>query len=143
MGHPLPPRIGSLRRVLWPLLSLCAVSVVGAGRVPSAIATWAAPWALDVSNLSTTGHLVRLGAVLIASVTAMVIGGRLHMGGLLLPASLALTIAALAQVWSGLSNLPRWVGLAIAGTLLVLAGARIEWLRREGRRAGVWVEGLK
>ncbi len=111
--------------------------------IPSAIATWAAPWALDVSNLSTTGHLVRLGAVLIASVTAMVIGGRLHVGGLLLPASLALTIAALAQVWSGLSNLPRWVGLAIAGTLLVLAGARIEWLRREGRRAVGWVEGLK
>jgi hypothetical protein len=59
-----------------------------------------------------------------------------------MPASLALSIAALAQVWSGLSNLPRWVGLAIAGTLLVLAGARIEWLRREGRRAVGWVEGL-
>jgi hypothetical protein len=64
------------------------------------------------------------------------------MGGLLIPASLALSVAALAQVWSGLSNLPRWVALAIAGTLLVLAGARIEWLRREGRRAVGWVEGL-
>ena len=43
----------------------------------------------------------------------------------------------------GLSNLPRWVGLAIAGTLLVLAGARIEWLRRESRRAVGWLEGLR
>jgi hypothetical protein len=98
---------------------------------------------LDASNLSTTGHLVRLGAVLVASVIATVLGARLHLGGLLIPASLALAITAMAQVWSGLSNLPRWVGLAIAGTLLVLAGARIEWLRREGRRAVGWVEGLK
>jgi hypothetical protein len=111
--------------------------------IPSAIATWAAPWALDVSDLGTTGHLVRLAAVLVASVVAMVIGARWHLGGLLIPASLALAITALAQVWSGLSNLPRWVGLAIAGTLLVLAGARIEWLRREGRRAVGWVEGLR
>jgi len=111
--------------------------------IPSAVATWAAPWALDVSDLGTTGHLVRLGAVLLASVIAMVVGARMHLGGLLIPASLALTLAALAQVWSGLSNLPRWVGLAIAGTLLVLAGARIEWLRREGRRAVGWVEGLE
>ena len=110
--------------------------------IPSAVATWAAPWALDASDLGTSDHLVRLGAVLLASVIAMVVGARMHLGGLLIPASLALTIAALAQVWSGLSNLPRWVGLAIAGTLLVLAGARIEWLRREGRRAVGWLEGL-
>ncbi len=110
--------------------------------IPSAIATWAAPWALDVSDLGSTWHIVRLGAVLIASVIAMVLGARLHLGGLLIPASLALVIASLAQVWSGLSNLPRWVGLAIAGTLLVTAGARIEWLRREGRRAVGWMEDL-
>jgi len=110
--------------------------------IPSAIATWVAPWALDASDLGTSWHVVRLGAVLVAAVTAMVIGARLHMGGLLLPASLTLVIAALAQVWGGLSNLPRWVGLAIAGTVLVLAGARIEGLRREGRRAVGWMEAL-
>jgi hypothetical protein len=52
-------------------------------------------------------------------------------------------IAALAQVWSGLSNVPRWVAFAIAGTLLVLAGARLERLRTQGRRAVGWVEGLR
>jgi hypothetical protein len=111
--------------------------------IPSAVATWVAPWALDASDLGTTGHLVRLGAVLVTCVIAMVIGARLHLGGLLIPASLALAIAALAQVWSGLSNLPRWVGLAIAGTLLVVAGARLERLRTQGRRAVGWVEGLR
>jgi hypothetical protein len=110
--------------------------------IPSAVATWSAPWAFDVSDLGTTAHLVRLAGVLVASVIAMIVGARLHLGGLLIPASLALAIAALAQVVSGLSNLPRWIGLAIAGTLLVLAGARIEWLRSEGRRAVGWVEGL-
>jgi hypothetical protein len=116
---------------------------VAVALIPSAIATWAAPWALDVSDLSTGWHVLRLGAVLTASVIAMVVGARLHLGGLLVPASAALVIASLAQVWSGLSNLPRWIGLAIAGTLLVLAGARIEWLRREGRRAVGWVGNLQ
>ncbi len=111
--------------------------------VPSAVATWAAPWAWDVSNLDMHWHLVRLGAVLVACVIALVLGARLRLGGLLVPAALALVIAAGAQVWSGLSNLPRWVGLAIAGTLLVLAGARIESLRRESRRAVGWLEGLR
>ncbi len=110
--------------------------------IPSALATWAAPWALDVSDLGTTWHFARLAAVLGCCVAAMVLGARLHLGGLLIPASLALAITAFAQVWSGLSNLPRWVGLGIAGTLLVVAGARIEWLRREGRRAVTWMEGL-
>lgn len=111
--------------------------------IPSAVATWAAPWAWDVSNLGTHWHLVRLGAVLVACVIALVVGAHLRLGGLLVPAGLALVIMAGAQVWSGLSNLPRWVGLAIAGTLLVLAGARIESLRRESRRAVGWLEGLR
>ena len=111
--------------------------------IPSAVATWAAPWAWDVSDLDTQWHLARLGTVLVACVIALVVGARLRLGGLLVPAAPALVITAGAQVCSGLSNLPRWVGLAIAGTLLVLAGARIESLRRESRRAVGWLEGLR
>lgn len=116
---------------------------VAVALLPSAIATWAAPWALDVSELGTTWHLVRLGGVLVAGVAAAVVGARLRLGGLLIPAAVALLTAASAQVWSGLSTLPRWVGLAIAGALLVVAGARIEHLRAQGRRAVGWVEGLR
>jgi hypothetical protein len=116
---------------------------VAVALLPSAVATWAAPWALDVSNLSATWHLVRLGGVLVMGVAAAVVGARLQLGGLLIPSAAALLVAASAQVWSGLSTLPRWVGLAIAGTLLVVAGARIEHLRAQGRRAVGWVEGLR
>jgi peptidoglycan/LPS O-acetylase OafA/YrhL len=72
-----------------------------------------------------------------------VVGARWRLGGLLLPGAAALVIIALAQAYSGLSNLPRWIGLGIAGTLLIVAGARVEALRREGRRAAAWVGDLR
>jgi hypothetical protein len=65
------------------------------------------------------------------------------LAGLLLPGAAAVAIAAAAQVWSGLASLPRWIGLGLAGTALVLAGARIEWLRGEGGRARAWLRELR
>ncbi len=111
--------------------------------LPSAVAAWGAPWAVDIGGLGTSGHLMRLGGLLFAGVLAVVVGARTRLGGLLLPAALALIITAGAQVWGGLATLPRFLGLALAGTLLVVAGARIEWLRREGRRMRSWVAGLR
>ena len=116
---------------------------VATALLPSAAATWLAPWAVDVWSETTTTHLVRLAAVLVGGVIAVVLGARHHLAGLFVPGAIALVIAAGAQLWSGLETLPRWVGLAIAGTLLVVAGARIEWLRREGRRAAAWVGDLR
>jgi hypothetical protein len=49
----------------------------------------------------------------------------------------------LAQVWTGLQGLPRWLALAMVGAALVAAGARFEWVRAEGRRASAWVRGLE
>ena len=111
--------------------------------LPSALATWLAPWAWGDPGDDTGSHLIRLGAVLVVGVTGAAVGARLHLGGLLLPSALALTIAALAQLVSGLANLPRWLGLGIAGILLIAAGARLEVLRREGRRAVTWVGQLR
>lgn len=111
--------------------------------IPSAAATWFAPWAVDVWSETTTTHLVRLAAVLLLGVVAVVVGARERLAGLFVPGAIALVIAAGAQLWSGLETLPRWGALAIAGTLLVVAGARIEWLRREGRRAVGWVGELR
>jgi hypothetical protein len=110
--------------------------------IPSALATWSAPWALDLSGEATGTQLIRLGAVLLAGVIAVLLGARLHLAGLLLPGAAALIVAGGAQVWGGLETLPRWVALAVAGTLLVLAGARIEWLRTSSRRARTWAEDL-
>ncbi len=110
--------------------------------VPSALATWIAPWALGSASGSSTEHLARLAVVLVAGVVAVIVGARRRLGGLLIPGAAALVITATAQLWSGLAALPRWLGLGLAGVMLVVAGARIEWLRREGRRAVGWVEGL-
>ncbi|MGB7983247.1 MAG: hypothetical protein WCF36_20900, partial [Candidatus Nanopelagicales bacterium] len=116
---------------------------VAMGLLPSALAAWGAPWALDLGDLSTTGQLVRLAGLLVAGVLAVVLGARSRLGGLLIPAALALLITAGAQIWGGLATLPRFLALASAGTLLVLAGARIEWLRSQGRRMRNWVQGLR
>jgi hypothetical protein len=112
--------------------------------VPSALATWAAPWVVGVVPPGDTAeHLVRLVVVLGVSGILVVLGARRRELGLLLPASVALLVAGLAQVWSGLEALPRWVALGLVGLLLVVAGARFEWVRSEGRRARTWAHGLQ
>jgi hypothetical protein len=110
--------------------------------IPSALAAWSAPWALDLSGEAAGIQLARLGVVLLAGVGTVIVGARMHLAGLLLPGAAALIVAGGAQIWGGLESLPRWVALAAAGTLLVLAGARIEWLRTSGRRVRAWAEDL-
>lgn len=107
--------------------------------LPSAMATWAAPWVLGLDG-SSAENLVRLGLVLGIGSALMVLGVRRHWLGVLLPASAAVLIAGLAQLWTGLDALPRWVALALVGVLLVVAGARFEWLRDEGRKARLWAQ---
>ena len=106
--------------------------------LPSAFATWLAPWVVGESG-GLGQDVARLVAVLVVGGVLMVLGARSHALGLLLPGSAAVLVAGLAQLWSGLDALPRWVALAIVGSALVLAGARFEWLRDEGRRARDWV----
>lgn len=106
--------------------------------LPSAVATWVAPWVLGPTNAATE-HLVRLGLVLGIGGVLMVLGARKHWLGVLLPASAAVLVAGVSQLWTALDALPRWVALASVGILLVLAGARFEWLRDEGRKARTWV----
>lgn len=106
--------------------------------LPSAAATWVSPWVLALDDAGPE-HAVRLAVVLAVGGALMVLAVRGHWLGVLLPSSAAVVIAALAQVWTGLDALPRWVALGIVGILLVLAGARFEWLRSEGRRARLWI----
>jgi hypothetical protein len=110
--------------------------------VPSALATWSAPWVSGVDQ-PVGPPLLRLALVLVVGAALLVVGVRLRAGGLVLPAAAAVSVAALAQVWSGLQGLPRWLAMALVGVALVAAGARFEWVRAEGRRAGAWVRGLE
>lgn len=120
---------GSLERV-GPAVTLALL--------PSALATWGAPWVTG-SDDDPTGHLVRLVLVLAVGGALAVVGARMSALGALLPAVSALVVAAAAQLWTGLEALPRWVALGLVGGLLVLAGARFEWVRNEGRRAHAWM----
>jgi hypothetical protein len=110
--------------------------------VPSALVTWSAPWVTG-SAAPVGPSLLRLLLVLVVGAAVLVVGVRLRAGGLVVPAAVAVALAALAQVWTGLQGLPRWLALALVGAVLVAAGARFEWVRAEGRRAGAWVRGLE
>jgi hypothetical protein len=81
--------------------------------------------------------------VLVVSAVLLVAGVRRRAGGLLWPGAVGLALAGSAQLWGGLQSLPRWVALALVGGSLVLAGARFERLRSEGRRARAWAQELR
>ncbi len=111
--------------------------------LPSAFFCWRAPWVDDWTPQTVTEGLVRLMAVLGASTALLVVGVRLRLAGLVIPASIALIVTASAQVWGGLSSLPRWLALGAVGAILFVLGARIEWLRRTGRGARDFVGSLR
>ncbi len=111
--------------------------------LPSAVLTWSAPWVVDGASGPTGEHLVRMILVLAAGATLVIVGAWRRLAGVLEPAAAAVLLAGGAQLWTGLTALPRWIALAVAGTVLVLAGARLEWLRGEGHRASTWFHGLR
>ena len=110
--------------------------------VPSAVACWMAPWVFGPSGQSQHEALVRLGAVLLASVVLLAVGSARRLSGLVLPSALSLGIAGAAQVWGVAEVLPRWLMLATAGIVLVTIGARLEWLRGRGDAARSYVASL-
>lgn len=113
--------------------------------VPSALACWSAPWVDPAGGDGgpAAEDLARLVVVLVVSAVLLVVGVRTRSAGLVWPGAVALTLAASAQLWGGLQTLPRWLALAVVGGALVLAGARFEWVRSEGRRARAWARELR
>ncbi|MEI7779091.1 MAG: hypothetical protein WCJ42_06650 [Actinomycetes bacterium] len=101
--------------------------------VPSALACWGAPWVVAESNQATSAALLRLILVLAVGFAMVVPGARGRLQGLLVPGVAGLVLAGGAQLSSGLSAVPRWLALAVVGAALILAGARLEVLRKRGR----------
>ena len=116
-----------------------AAPALSVALLPSAFAAWLSPWVSDVSG-GATEHVVRLVVVLVVGGVLMVVGARQHAAGVLVPSAAAVLVAGTAQLWTGLATLPRWVALALVGVLLVLAGARFEWVRDKSGRARRWVQ---
>jgi hypothetical protein len=116
---------------------------VAVALLPSALATWDAPWVPGGESGTVGWPLLRLVLVLVVSAAVLVVGVRLRSLGLVVPAAAAVLLAGLAQLWTGLQALPRWLALALVGAGLVAAGARFEWVRAEGRRARGWLRELR
>lgn len=102
--------------------------------VPTALLTWFDVWSQPA--------LIRFGIVMVAGVVLLLIGVRRKMAGLVIPASIAVSIAATAQIFTTLDLLPRWLALAVAGVVLIAVGARIEWVRGKGRETEQWLQSL-
>jgi hypothetical protein len=89
-----------------------------------------------------TAYQVRMVVLLAIGVVAAVVGGWRRWAGLFFP-GLALTVVVVAIQLVDLGRfLPQWVSFAVAGGLLVAAGARWEWVRDRGRVGATWVRRL-
>ncbi len=107
---------------------------VAVALIPTAVLCWNDIWSAP--------SLIRFAIVMVVGLTLLLLGVRLHQQGLVVPAAVAVGIAATAQIFATLDTLPRWLALGIAGTVLIIVGARIEWVRGKGRETGEWLNSL-
>ena len=108
---------------------------VSVALIPSALASWFEPWSQP--------SLIRFLVVMTAGLVLLLIGVRGHILGLVVPSAIAIGITAVAQLFATLDLLPRWLALAIVGAALIVAGARLEWLRDRRRDTQEWLESLQ
>ena len=102
--------------------------------IPSALMVWADVWSQP--------SLIRFGIVMIAGIALLLVGVKRRMLGLVVPATVAVSIAATAQIFATLDLLPRWLALGIAGAILLIVGARIEWVRNKREETSEWLQSL-
>ena len=102
--------------------------------LPSAILVWVDVWSQP--------SLIRFGIVMVAGIALLLVGVKRRMLGLVVPATVAVSIAATAQIFATLDLLPRWLALGIAGAILLLVGARIEWVRSKREETSAWLQSL-
>ena len=79
---------------------------------------------------------------MVAGIALLLVGVKRRMLGLVVPATVAVSIAATAQIFATLDLLPRWLALGIAGAILLLVGARIEWVRSKREETSAWLHSL-
>ena len=89
-----------------------------------------------------TAYQVRMVALLAIGVVSAVIGARQRWGGLFAPGLLLVGVVVVIQLLDLGRFLPQWVSFGIAGALLIAAGARWEWVRKQGHEGAAWVRTL-
>ncbi len=102
--------------------------------IPSALLVWVDIWAQPA--------LIRFALVMVCGVGLLLWGGHRHLAGLVVPSAAAVAIAATAQVFATLDLFPRWLALGITGGVLLLVGARLEWVRGKRAETSAWLHSL-
>jgi len=90
-----------------------------------------------------TTYQVRVVALLTVGAVSAVIGARQRWGGLFVPGLLLVGVVVVIQLVDIGRFLPQWVSFGVAGALLIAAGARWEWVRKQGHEGAAWVRRLR
>jgi hypothetical protein len=90
----------------------------------------------------TTAYQVRVVALFVVAAGLVAVGAWRRLAGLVVPAALALLVVTGVQLVDLGRFLPQWISFAVAGGLLVLAGARWEKVRTLGHESSDWVRHL-
>jgi hypothetical protein len=98
-------------------------------------------WATAVDP--SRAYQLRLVALLAVATALTLWGARSRLGGLFYPGAFVLLVIAVIGVVDLGRSMPQWVSFAIAGTALLLAGARWESMRRFGQHQVRWVSALR
>jgi len=120
---------GVLQRRIRPSLDSLVVlgPALGMLALPSAL--------LALAQAQAGEDPVRAALVILGGAGLAALGARLRIKAALLVGVLAAVVAGLGQVLALAHLVPRWMALAVAGTLLLLAGFSTERLGRAGRHA--------
>lgn len=125
--------VGAVRQRRYP--SAPSWTTVGPGLsaalLPSAVATM------------TDDGLTRPLLVLLAAVLTTLAGAALRWQAPVLTGSVAALLVAFSQLAPYAAHAPRWLSLALGGTVLLALGTRYEQRRRDAREAARWVSGLR
>ena len=89
-----------------------------------------------------TAYQVRVVALFVVGAALVAVGAWRRLAGLVVPAAMALLVVTGVQLVDLGRFLPQWVSFAVAGGLLVLAGARWEKVRTLGQESSDWVRQL-
>lgn len=90
----------------------------------------------------TTAYQVRVVALFVVAAGLVAVGAWRRLAGLVVPAALALLVVTGVQLVDLGRFLPQWISFAVAGGLLVLAGARWEKVRTLSHESSDWVRHL-
>jgi hypothetical protein len=90
----------------------------------------------------SSAYQARVAALFVVGAIGVAVGAWRHLAGVVAPSAAALLVVAAVQLAELGRFLPQWVSFAVAGVVLVAAGARWESVRTLGRQGRTWARHL-